>query len=117
MSRKRKKKFQDNFTYVAFLDLKIAYDSVPIYNILIKLYKFDIRSKCFDFLTNLYMTSKAPASLLGLLSDKFSIHRDVHQSWPLSPILFNIFIINDVLANCNDLGVSNRYKKVLLWTF
>ena len=39
-------------TYLAFLDLKKAYDSVPIYNILTKLYNMGIRGNTFTFLTN-----------------------------------------------------------------
>jgi len=106
----QRRKFQGNFTYVAFLDIKKAYDSVPIYNILTKLYKLGIRGKCFDFLSNLYMYSKARASLLGLLSDEFPINRGVRQGCPLSPILFNLFI-NDILNNCDNLGVSVGTKQ------
>ena len=45
----QRRKFQGKFTYLAFLDLKKAYDSVPIFNILTKLYHYGVRGKCFDF--------------------------------------------------------------------
>ena len=106
----QRRKFQNKFTYVAFLDLKKAYDSVPIYNILTKLFHFGIRGKSFDFLSNLYLSSKARARFLDMLSDEFDINRGVRQGCPLSPILFNLFI-NDVLDNCDKYGVSIGGKK------
>ena len=42
-------------TYLAFLDLKKAYDSVPIGNILHKIDCLGIRGKCFQFIKNLYL--------------------------------------------------------------
>jgi len=66
----QKRKFHGKFTYIAFLDLKKAYDSVPIFNILTKLYHLGIRGKCFDFLSNLYLSSKARAKFLDMLSDE-----------------------------------------------
>ena len=64
----QRRKFANKYTYVAFLDLKKAYDTVPIFNILTKLYNLGIRGKRFDFLSNLYLTSKARARFLDMLS-------------------------------------------------
>ena len=58
-------------TYLAFLDLKKAYDSVPIYNILTKLYCLGIRGKCYQFIENLYLTSKACIKKDNQISDSF----------------------------------------------
>jgi hypothetical protein len=69
-----------------------------------KLYKMRLCGKCYEFLTNLYITSKARAVFNGQLSEEFPIHRGVRQGCPLSSILFNIFI-NNVLDNCNNYGV------------
>ena len=106
----QRRKIKGKFTYLAFLDLKKAYDSVPIYNILTKLFNIGIRDKCLQFIKNLYLTSKARASHFGCLSDEFPIHRGVRQGCPLSPILFNIFI-NDVLDKCRRYGVVVEGKK------
>ena len=97
-------------TFLAFLDLKKAYDSVTIFNILTKLYNLEIRDNYLNFLTNLYISSKARASLRGNLSDEFPINRGVRQGCPLSPILFNLFI-NDIVNNCERYGVPlDGYK-------
>jgi len=106
----QRRSFAGKFTYVAFLDIKKAYDSVPIFNILTKLFRLGIRGKCFDFLSNLYKSSKARARFLDMLSDEFPINRGVRQGCPLSPILFNLFI-NDILNNCEKYGVQigNNY--------
>ena len=45
----QRRQIKGKFTYLAFLDLKKAYDSVPIFNILTKLYKIGIRGNCFRF--------------------------------------------------------------------
>jgi len=42
----QRRKFKGNFTYLAFLKLKKAYDSVPNSNILTKLYNLEISGKC-----------------------------------------------------------------------
>eukprot|EP00833_Pecoramyces_ruminatium_P010910 jgi/Orpsp1_1/1184942/evm.model.c7180000091668.1 len=106
----QRRKFKNKFTYLAFLDLKKAYDSVPTMNILMKLYKLGIRGKCHRFLSNLYLSSKARACFKSDLSNEFEIHRGVRQGCPLSPILFNLFI-NDVLDGCDKFGVSIESKK------
>jgi len=82
----QKRKFKGEFTYVAFLDLNKAYDSIPIFNILTKILHLGIRDKCFDFISNLYLTSKYRARYLDMLSYDFPIHRGVRQGCPLSPI-------------------------------
>jgi len=100
----QRRNFKGNFTYLAFLDLKKAYDSVPIFNILTKLYNLGIRDKYHMFLKNIYLSSKARAFFNGNLSEEFSINRGVRQGCPLSPILFNLFI-NDILDNCDKYAV------------
>ncbi len=67
------------YTYLAFLDLKKAYHSIPIYNILTKLYNMSIRSNTYTFLTNLYRTSKAHETHQSTQSEDFPVHRGVRQ--------------------------------------
>ena len=89
-------------TYLAFLDLKKTYDSVPIGNILYKLDALGIRDKCYQFIKNLYLTSKA--SVNDQYSESFNIMKGVRQGCPLSPILYNLFI-NDIF---NDVSERRR---------
>jgi len=88
----QKRKFENKDTYLAFLDLKKAYDSVPIYNVLIKIHHLGIRGKCYNFIENLYISSKACVRVDGQLSESFNIKKGVRQGCPLSPILFNTSI-------------------------
>ena len=46
----QRRKNDNKETYLAFLDLKKAYDSVPI-------------GKCYQFIKNLYLTSKASVKI------------------------------------------------------
>jgi len=87
------------------LDLKKAYDSVPIYNVLMKIHHLGIRGKCYNFIENLYLSSKVCVRVDGQLSESFNIKKGVRQGCPLSPILFNLFI-NDIFNNCDKHGIS-----------
>jgi len=54
----QRREFENKDTYLAFLDLKKAYDSVPIYNVLMKIHHLGIRGKCYSFIENLNLSSK-----------------------------------------------------------
>ena len=101
----QRRQFENKETYLAFLDLKKAYDSVPIGNILHKIDCLGIRGKCFQFIKNLYLSSKANVKVDGQYSKSFNIMKGVRQGCPLSPILFNLFI-NDIFNGCDNLGIS-----------
>ena len=73
----QRRRMNGDHTYLAFLDLKKAYDSVTIYNILTKLYNMGIYGNTYIFLTNLYLTSKAHATHHGNQSKDFTVHRGV----------------------------------------
>jgi len=106
----QRRKFENKEAYLAFLDLKNAYDSVPIYNVLMKIHHLGIRGKCYNFIENLYLSSKACVRVDGQLSESFNIKKGFRQGCPLSPILFNLFI-NDIFNNCNKYGISIGEKR------
>ena len=101
----QRRKLKNEVTYLAFLDLKKAYDSVPIFNILTKLKCLGIRGKSYQFLENLYLTSKACIKKDNQYSESFNVMKGVRQGCPLSPILFNLFI-NDIFEGCEELGIQ-----------
>jgi len=101
----QRRKFSGKDTFLAFLDLRKAYDTVPIYNILNKIECLGIRGKSLQFIRNLYLSSKACVKLNSQLSNSFNVKKGVRQGCPLSPILFNLFI-NDVFKDCEQHGVS-----------
>jgi hypothetical protein len=92
-------------TFVAFLDIQKAYDTVPIWALLTKLSKLGIRGHALRFIENLYLTSKANVRCGENETETFEILRGVRQGCPLSPILFNLFI-NELMAGSEDTGVD-----------
>ena len=100
----RRRQLENKETYLAFLDIKKAYDSVPIGDILHKIDCLGIRGRCFQFIKNLYLSSKAHVKVNDLCSDPFRIMKGVRQGCSLSPILFNLFI-NNVFKDCEKYGV------------
>ena len=67
-------------------------------NILNKLDALGIRGKCYQFIKNLYLTSKASVKIDDQYSESFNIMKGVRQGYPLSPIPFHLFI-NDIFNN------------------
>ena len=75
-----------------------------------KIHHLGIRGNCFNFIENLYLSSKACVRVDGQLSESFNVKKGVRQGYPLSPILFNLFI-NDIFNNCNKYGISIGEKR------
>ena len=75
-----------------------------------KIHHLGIRGKCFNFIENLNLSSKACVRVDGQLSESFNIKKGVRQGCPLSPNLFNLFI-NDIFNNCNKYGISFGDKR------
>ena len=63
-----------------------------------------IRGNCYQFIKNLYLTSKASVKIDDQYSESFNIMKGVWQGCPLSPILFNLFI-NDIFNDVSELGI------------
>ena len=74
--------------------MKKAYDFVPIGNILYKLDALGISGKMLSiYKKNLYLTSKASVKINDQYSNEsFNIMKGVRHGYPLSLILFNLFI-------------------------
>jgi hypothetical protein len=91
-------------TFAAFIDIRKAYDTVPIEALMAQLDHIGVRGQCLEWLQYLYANSMASVLVGGQLSDAFPLNRGVRQGCPMSPTLFNIFI-NDILAGCDPYGI------------
>ncbi|KAH6581557.1 hypothetical protein BASA61_009014 [Batrachochytrium salamandrivorans] len=83
-------------THVLFIDIRKAFDTVPVGALLWKLQNMGFPRRTLAFLKALYTSSSARARAGPLLSDPFPVQRGVRQGCPLSGLLFNLFI-NDIL--------------------
>ncbi|KAH9253772.1 hypothetical protein BASA81_008205 [Batrachochytrium salamandrivorans] len=83
-------------THVLFIDIRKAFDTVPVGALLWKLQNMGFPRRTLAFLKALYTSSSARARAGSLLSDPFPLQRGVRQGCPLSGLLFNLFI-NDIL--------------------
>ncbi|KAH9245363.1 hypothetical protein BASA81_017170 [Batrachochytrium salamandrivorans] len=83
-------------THVLFIDIRKAFDTVPVGALLWKLQNMGFPRRTLAFLKALYTFSSARARAGSLLSDPFPVQRGVRQGCPLSGLLFNLFI-NDIL--------------------
>lgn len=101
-------------TYLAFLDLKKAYDMVPHEAMLRKLRLKGVVGKCFAFIKALYANSSIRIRLTnGHLSNRIALLRGLRQGCPASPGLFDIFIddLADEMA-ARSLGVCPHHAGV-----
>ncbi|KAH9245319.1 hypothetical protein BASA81_017206 [Batrachochytrium salamandrivorans] len=83
-------------THGLFIDIRKAFDTVPVGALLWKLQNMGFPRRTLAFLKALYTSSSARARASSLPSDPFPVQRGVKQGCPLSGLLFNLFI-NDIL--------------------
>ncbi len=99
----KRRELKGKATYLTFVDLKKAYDTVPHEALFAKLSHFGVRGRSLTFIQKLYAKSKIRVRSGGSLSETVPLLRGVRQGCPLSSVLFNIFI-NDVLDGTENLG-------------
>ena len=79
-------------TYVLFLDIRKAYDTVWRDGLLYKLYNKGVRGRYYKLLKAIYADSMSTVVCDGSESRAVLVHEGVRQGDPLSPILFNLYI-------------------------
>jgi exonuclease III len=92
-------------TFLAFIDVKKAFDTVPHGAMLQKLELMGIRGRCHGFFAGLYESSAVRIRVGSALTEEIPVERGVRQGCPSSPLLFNVFI-NDILKDCTQLGIK-----------
>ncbi|KAH9254548.1 hypothetical protein BASA81_007491 [Batrachochytrium salamandrivorans] len=96
-------------THVLFIDIRKAFDTVPVGALLWKLQNMGFPRRTLAFLKALYTSSYARARAGSLLSDPFPVQRGVRQGCPLSGLLFNLFI-NDILDGVAPITVPGLLR-------
>ena len=101
----RRREIMNKKSYVAFIDIRKAYDTVPVELMLRKLALLGVSGRCLAYFRSLYSDATARVKTKYGLSDLIQLLRGLRQGCPASPLLFDIFI-NDILADCDALGVT-----------
>ena len=92
-------------TYITFVDLRKAYDTVPHEALFVKMEKYGVGPKTMAWLRSLYAVSSLRIRCGNGLSPRVSLHRGLRQGCPLSPILFDIFI-DDCIEGAREFGAG-----------
>jgi len=101
----RRREIEGKRTYVAFIDIRKAYDTVPIEGLLRKLYMIGVSGTTLSYFRSLYTGAKVRVRTKYGLSEVVHLLRGLRQGCNASPLLFDIFI-NDILSECEALGVQ-----------
>ena len=100
-----------NQTWLAFIDFRKAYDSVPHEALFLKLRKLGLPLKILQFIINLYTDAWICVRIGDERSAEFPLGRGLRQGCPLSPLLFNIFI-NDLLLSPSSLENGSKPRNL-----
>jgi hypothetical protein len=79
-------------TYVAYIDFRKAFDTVPHGALMHRLHSTGVRGKALRFFEALYAAAKLRVKVGGVLSEPIDLEIGVRQGAPSSPVLFDVFI-------------------------
>jgi hypothetical protein len=95
-------------TFVAFIDVKAAYDAVSRDHLWLAVWQLGIFGRCWTLLRAMYDNVKRYVRVGSCLSPAFTVTRGVAQGSVLSPILYAIFS-NGLLS-----GLASQPEQVLM---
>jgi hypothetical protein len=108
--------------YLAFVDLRKAYDSIPRDALWRVLSAYGVEPKVIELLADLHTGTQAAVKLANQHGDWFDIGRGVRQGCVIAPLLFNVFfdcVVRPSLAEMPDgCGVRLAFRaegEVLPW--
>lgn len=101
----RRRQIENKNTFVAFIDIQKAYDTVPIAALMRKLTLLGLHGNMLRFFKELYNAPKIRVRTKEGVSGLIEQKRGLRQGCNASPLLFDIFI-NDILEECAQYGVS-----------
>lgn len=101
----RRRQVQGKPTYIAFLDFRKAYDTVPHQALMAKLRHVGVQGMVLRFIEAVYQDSKLSVLLPCGRTPEVQLLRGSRQGCPMSPILFDVFI-NDLFEECREYGVE-----------
>ena len=103
-------------TYMAFLDLKQAYDRTWREGVFYRLWEAGIRGKCWRVVVDLFRDHQACVETNFGTTAHYKVQMGVLQGSVLSPMLFLIFI-NPCIQQVKHLGIDVDGRKVAILLF
>ena len=100
-------------TFVAFVDLKKAFDNVDRDLLWYRLCHYGIGEKFLDLLKSLYRSTEYIVRINDTTSEPIPVTSGVKQGCLLSPTLFNLFI-NGLIEEIKKLGLGVKCGEIIL---
>ena len=108
-----KSREHDNSLFIAFFDLRKAYDSVPRPALWSVLEKYGVPPKMLSVIRSFHEGMLAEVQVEEGSTDSFEVKNGLRQGCPLAPSLFNLFfaaMVSCWRARCPEAGVVVKYK-------
>lgn len=96
-------------THLVFIDLRKAYDTVPLNKLWMAMQKQDVKMYLLKAVKDLYSSNVSQIKIGRNLSEPFSVNKGLRQGCCIAPTLFKLYL-NETLKNwrrkCCNLGVK-----------
>ena len=97
--------------YIAFLDIKSAFDVVSHASLLRKLYDIGIEGQCWSLIHQLHQGARSSVKCGGAISTSFYIEQGMRQGGLLSTDLFKVYN-NPLLCKVSDSGYGAKIGNI-----
>ena len=113
-----KRKKEKKNTYIAFLDIEKAYDSLNRELLWALMKKVGLKSKVIKAIKSLYNESRTTFKIGNIVTDWVESNRGVKQGCVLSPLIFALFMEElTTRVKALDVGVNIRGSKLSILLF